>query len=57
MDVSNQVSVLLKINFSQLSLEDKLKIKEVGRPLPDLNLTQEKRKIGFLCDVFQDLRM
>nr|CAH7759948.1 unnamed protein product [Callosobruchus chinensis] len=26
------------MNFGQLSIEDKIKIKQMGRPLPDLNL-------------------
>ncbi|KAJ8971279.1 hypothetical protein NQ317_001181 [Molorchus minor] len=35
----NSVSHLLKCNFPGLSLEDKIKIKELCRTLPDLKLT------------------
>ncbi|KAJ8981678.1 hypothetical protein NQ317_017299 [Molorchus minor] len=35
----NLVSNLLKCNFPGLSLEDKIKIKELCRTLPDLKLT------------------
>ncbi|KAJ8982218.1 hypothetical protein NQ317_013520 [Molorchus minor] len=36
----NSVSNLLKCNFPGLSLEDKIKIKELCRTLPDLKLTR-----------------
>lgn len=36
----NSISNIIKCNFPSLSLEDKLKIKGLGRPLPDLKLTQ-----------------
>lgn len=36
----NTVHNILNTNFSNLPLEDKLKIKELGRPLPNLKLTQ-----------------
>lgn len=40
MNAANSVSVLLKTDFNRLPLEDKIKLKELGRPMPDLNLTQ-----------------
>ena len=36
----NTVSILQNRTFSVLSNEEKLKIKEIGRPLPDLNIVQ-----------------
>lgn len=36
----NTVDSLLKIPFSQRSFEEKLEIKSLGRPIPDLNITQ-----------------
>uniref|UniRef100_A0A6P7GFP9 Uncharacterized protein LOC114336680 n=1 Tax=Diabrotica virgifera virgifera TaxID=50390 RepID=A0A6P7GFP9_DIAVI len=38
--IMNTVHNILNTNFSNLPLEDKLKIKELGRPLPNLKLTQ-----------------
>ena len=35
------VSVLKQINFSRLTLEEKVKIKDLGRPLPELSMSQE----------------
>jgi len=41
MDLRHNITVeFLKINFSSLSLEQKIQIKNSGRPKPDLNLTQ-----------------
>ncbi|CAH1979971.1 unnamed protein product, partial [Acanthoscelides obtectus] len=36
----NSVSNILKNDFTRLSLQNKLEIKQLGRPLPDLKLTQ-----------------
>lgn len=52
------MSVLIKTNFTRLSLEDKVNIPKLGQPLPGLNLTQSvkgKIKIGHLCDVSQEI--
>lgn len=37
----NKVSFLLKNKFSQFCLEDQLKIKALGREMPDLNITKQ----------------
>lgn len=36
----NSVQDLKTINFSRLSLEEKIKIRDAGRPTPDINLVQ-----------------
>nr|CAH7749566.1 unnamed protein product [Callosobruchus chinensis] len=44
------------MDFGQLSLEDKIKIKEMGRPLPDLDLKQisgRKSKNKFCPTLFE----
>lgn len=40
----NSVTALLKTDFSSLPLEEKLGIKRLGRPTPNLNLTQRIEK-------------
>lgn len=42
----NSVQVILKTNFSALSIDDKCKIKELGRPLPVLNIKQKQSVKG-----------
>jgi len=43
----NSVENLLKINFSFQTLEEKIQIKKLGRPMSNLNLTQiTKQKSG-----------
>ena len=36
----NTVNYIVKINFDSLPLADKLKIKELGGPLPDIKMSQ-----------------
>lgn len=39
--VMNSVAAILNKKFSSLPLEEKVKIKELGRPTPELRLTQK----------------
>lgn len=53
------VSALKELNFSQLTLQEKVAIKQAGRPLPDIKIEQEgvshsKKYIrSFNCDWYQ----
>lgn len=38
----DSIANILKIDFPKLSLEEKIKIKELGRPLPNLLLLHKK---------------
>lgn len=50
----NSVSALQKTNFSTLPLERKLEIKALGRPLPLLNISQDRSCKGkSFCRVFK----
>jgi len=40
---SNKVDVLLKIVFSQLPFNEKINIKNEGRPVPNLNIIQTSK--------------
>ena len=39
----NSVQILRKTNFSSLSLERKLEIKNVGRPIPNIDITRQTK--------------
>ena len=43
------VEEIIKINFSQLSLEEKVKIKNRGRSTPGVDITQKCKEKGYLC--------
>jgi hypothetical protein len=40
----NSVDSLLKTSFSLTPLEEKIQIKALGRPMPDLNIVQTAEK-------------
>ena len=42
--IMNSVIFLLKNDFSPLSFEDKVKIKELGRPIPYLDIKKKRKK-------------
>ena len=51
----NSVIFLLENDFSSLSFEDKIKIKELGRPIPYLDIKQkEKSKNKEFCRTFRN---
>lgn len=43
------VEEIIKINFSQLSLEEKVNIKNRGRSTPGVDITQKCKEKGYLC--------
>lgn len=41
--MDNSINNILKVNFKTLPLQNKIKIKELGRPPPELNLIQRDK--------------
>ena len=55
---AKMVSALKELNFSQLTLQEKVAIKQAGRPLPDIEIVQgvshnKKYICSFNCDWYQ----